>query len=38
MSKSDFKNKVDDILLQRLLKHDDYIDVSIILANFDSLA
>ena len=28
---------VDDILFQRLLKYDDYIDVSIILANFDSL-
>ena len=37
MSKSNFKNNVDDILLQRLLKYDDYIDVSIILANFDSL-
>ena len=37
MSKSNFKNNVDEILLQRLLKYDDYIDVSIILANFDSL-
>ena len=37
MSKCNFKNNVDDILLQRLLKYDDYIDVSIILANFDSL-
>ena len=37
MSKSNFKNNVDDILFQRLLKYDDYIDVSIILANFDSL-
>ena len=37
MSKSNFKNNVDDILLQRLLKYDDYIDVSIILANFDSI-
>ena len=37
MSKSNFKNNVDDILLQRLLKYDDYIGVSIILANFDSL-
>ena len=37
MSKSNFKNNVDDILLQKLLKYDDYIDVSIILANFDSL-
>ena len=37
MSKSNFKNNVDDILFQRLLKYDDYIDVSIILANFHSL-
>ena len=37
MSKSNFKNSVDDILFQRLLRYDDYIDVSIILANFDSL-
>ena len=36
MSKSNFKNNVNDILFQRLLKYDDYIDVSIILANFDS--
>ena len=36
MSKSNFKNNVNDILFQRLLKYDDYIAVSIILANFDS--
>ena len=36
MSKFNFKNNVNDILFQRLLKYDDYIDVSIILANFDS--
>ena len=36
MSKSNFKNNLHDILLQRLLKHDDYIDVSKILVNFDS--
>ena len=36
MSKSNFKNNVNDILFQRVLKYDDYIDFSIILANFDS--
>ena len=36
MSKSNFKNNVNDILFQRLLKYDDYIDVSILSANFDS--
>ena len=36
MSKSNFKNNVNDILFQRLLKHDDYIDVSMLLVNFDS--
>ena len=36
MSKSNFKNDVNDILFQRLLKYDHYIDVSILLANFDS--
>ena len=36
ISKSNFKNNVNDILFQRLLKYDDYIDVWIILANFDS--
>ena len=36
-SKSNFKNNVNDILFQRLLKYDVYIDVLIILANFDSL-
>lgn len=30
MSKSNFKNNVNDILFQRLLKYDDYIDVSMI--------
>ena len=36
MSKSNFKNNLNDILFQRLLKYDDYIDISILLANFDS--
>ena len=36
MSKSNFKNNVNDILFQRLLKCDEYIDVLVILANFDS--
>ena len=36
MSKSNFKNNLNDILLHRLKKCDEYIDVSIILANFDS--
>ena len=36
MTKSNFKNNFNDILSQRLLKYDEYIDVSIILANFDS--
>ena len=37
MSKSNFKNNVNDILFQRLLKkYDVYIDVSMILENFDS--
>jgi len=36
MSESQFKNNVNDILFQRLLKCDEYIDVSIILANSDS--
>ena len=37
MSKSNFKNNVNDILFQRLLKYNDYIDVSkIIWANVDS--
>ena len=36
MSKSNFKSTVNDILFQRLLKYDDHIDVSILLANFDS--
>ena len=36
MSKSNFKNNINDILFQSLLKYDHYIDVSIILANFDS--
>ena len=35
--KSNFKKNVHDILLQRLLKYDDPIDVSKILVNFDSL-
>lgn len=35
MSNSNFKNNLNDILFQRLLKCDEYIDVSIILANFD---
>ena len=34
--KPNFKNNVHDILLQRLLKHDDYIYVLKILVNFDS--
>ena len=36
MSKSNFKNNLNDILFQRLLKYDDYFDISILLANFDS--
>ena len=36
MSKSNFKNNVNDILFQRLLKCDEYIDILVILANFDS--
>ena len=36
MSKSNFKNYLNDILFHRLIKCDEYIDVWIIQANFDS--
>ena len=36
MSKSNLKNNVNDIVFQRLLKCGEYIDVLVILANFDS--
>ena len=36
MSKSNSKNDLNDIVFHRLLKCDEYIDVSIIPTNFDS--